>query len=119
MLYVVLFIGLGLLLGSRSQRRAVLGLALILVLGVIGLFAVFLWQKPSTLADLYSAFVYRSGTASFKSDSPPFTLIQYIQRQIQHFGTLATPSLLILAAIGVRPSLTRRTRLVAAMMVAL
>ncbi len=99
-LYVA-WLGLAALMLARiSQRRKVIALGTFIGLGFLAMFAFYQLQHPETFQDMTRTFLWRSSDSAFTADSESFTISQFISREFQHLNLLATPSLLILGALG-------------------
>jgi hypothetical protein len=96
-LYVIVLAGWG---GWRRGRGSLgVGAVGLLALGVLLAYYQLAW--PGTLADLMDAFVWRTSSATFGPESPPFTALEWIGHLITDGAIVYTPIVLILAGAGV------------------
>lgn len=96
---------------QRPQRRAVLVVMLVGILGAGAVFAFYQLLWSGTLDSFVDKFLWRSSSQSFVPGSEPFTWGQYGGRLLLRFITLFTPTICVVAALGVAPLFRDPSRL--------
>jgi 4-amino-4-deoxy-L-arabinose transferase-like glycosyltransferase len=117
-LITAIMTGLVTLIAYRQRWRSLLGL--VVIGGIAGALVILYYQLrwSGAVQDLLDHFLWRTSSATFGEGSVSFTLIEYITRISLRFLTLFTPTVMILAVIGVF-LLRRADRRAAALVVGL
>jgi hypothetical protein len=105
-LIVVVALGAGALAVSR-RRAPLLVIGAAVAASVVVMYGYYLIFAPDAITDLISVWVWRTSTSSLDPGSVPFTAAQFVTRILMRLHTLYTPSMLIIALVGV-PVVVRR-----------
>ena len=106
MLYVGVFVLLGMWQGRGEQRRAMFALGAVAGLALVTMLGYYQWRWPDTLRDLLDVFVWRASSRTFRRGSASFTVGQYLSHQT--LDLLRTmPTLLLVGLPGAIPAFRR------------
>jgi 4-amino-4-deoxy-L-arabinose transferase-like glycosyltransferase len=97
-----------------SQGRQRVSAFILAALGVIGAFAVVVFyqlQWSGSIGSFVDSFLWRTSNQTFVQGSEPFTWGQYVVRQLFRLITLFTPTIGVIAVLGIVPVLRETSRL--------
>ena len=97
--------------GNGRQKRAIVMLACVMLVALIGLLLFYQVQWPDSIDSILEAFVWRTSSASLTEDSESFTAIAFVGRMFLHLISLITPGVTLLALWGILP-LRKRDNLI-------
>lgn len=101
LLVVIVLAGWGGWRRGRGTARGSLGVGAVGLLALGVLLAYYQLAWPGTLPDLMDAFVWRTSSATFGPESPPFTALDWIGHLLTDSAIIYTPIVLILAGAGI------------------
>jgi 4-amino-4-deoxy-L-arabinose transferase-like glycosyltransferase len=101
----VIYIGVlgifGLFLGGWQQRAGIVVLGIVSVLAIAAMLVLYEQWWAGSFNSLMEAYFWRSSSASLTADSEPFTLIQWLSRNLIDIIRFGTLSLVVLTVMGI------------------